>query len=307
MAVLLLLALSSVLLGHVCAPWLARLRWPRRHPAPAIALWLAVLAGAVISATGLVAVAVFSPPGPGHRLIELAKNCTERHPHSGAVTAAVLSLVFFAGFSVAARVTTRRFRRTLTARRRHREMLGLVAHSTGELPDACVLDHPVPIAYCLPSRSRPIVVSSGALHVLDRNQLEAVLDHERAHLRGRHHLILSLTDAVSGIAPWAGTFRQARPALAQLVEQVADDAAARRHGGAAVSAALRSLAVIACPTATLGATGTGQEALAERLDRLDNPPLQEHGRRVAWAGALLSTLLPVGIMAGWISVIALSC
>ena len=43
----------------------------------------------------------------------------------------------------------------------------------------------MPVAYCVPSRKRPIVVSSGALDQLEDTQLQAVLAHERAHLRYR--------------------------------------------------------------------------------------------------------------------------
>ncbi len=53
---------------------------------------------------------------------------------------------------------------------------------------AVVLDDPRPAAYCVPGRPGTIVLTSGALAVLDPAQLAAVLAHERAHLAGRHHL-----------------------------------------------------------------------------------------------------------------------
>ena len=48
-----------------------------------------------------------------------------------------------------------------------------------------VLDDPRPAAYCVAGRPAAIVVTSGALAVLDQPQLEAVLAHERAHLAQR--------------------------------------------------------------------------------------------------------------------------
>ena len=42
-----------------------------------------------------------------------------------------------------------------------------------------------PAAYCVPGRPATIVLTSGALAVLDPAQLTAVLAHERAHLAGR--------------------------------------------------------------------------------------------------------------------------
>jgi Zn-dependent protease with chaperone function len=302
-----LLILAAVLLGHVLGPWLAGQSWVRRYPGPAIALWLAALAGTVASVLGLVALAFFASPGPGHPIMEWARRCLSGHTHQGTSLAALLSLPLIVALAIAVRVAVRRFRVTIATRRRHREMLQLVTRDGNGLDDTRILDHPLPVAYCLPSRNRPIVVSSGALDLLDSRQLEAVLDHERAHLRGRHHLILALVDALAHTVPRAATFRHARTSLAALLEQAADDAAARRHGPEAVAGALRNLAVMACPSGALAAAATGSEALALRLDRLDHPADSSKGRRLAWAGAALSSLLPLAIITGWSAAIALAC
>jgi Zn-dependent protease with chaperone function len=49
------------------------------------------------------------------------------------------------------------------------------------------------LLYCVPGRLPTIVVTTGALAVLEPEQLAAVLAHERAHLAGRHHLLLAVT------------------------------------------------------------------------------------------------------------------
>ncbi len=186
-------------------------------------------------------------------------------------------------------------------------MLDLVATARTGLDDVCVLDHPLPIAYCLPVGERPIVVSSGTLACLDEPQLAAVLAHERAHLRGRHRLILTLVDAFGGVLPWSATFTQARTVLPALLEHAADDAAAGRFGHATVAQALRRLAVLPSPAGSLSAAPPRSDALAVRLDRLESGPCAVGGRRLAWASAAASAVLPFAILAGWVAAITLTC
>ena len=76
------------------------------------------------------------------------------------------------------------------ARRRQRALLTLLAHGDPKVPGALVVDYPTAAAYCLPGLRSKIVVSVGALELLGRGELAAVLAHERAHLRERHDLVL---------------------------------------------------------------------------------------------------------------------
>ena len=67
-------------------------------------------------------------------------------------------------------------------RRRHREQVDLLAERESGVH---VLDHAVPVAYCLPGMAHSrVVVSAAAMATLEPPQLAAVLAHERAHLRG---------------------------------------------------------------------------------------------------------------------------
>ena len=63
-----------------------------------------------------------------------------------------------------------------------------------------LIDDEHPAVYCLPGRRR-IVMTTGALRCLDARQLEAVLAHERAHLSGRHHLVLTFANALKDAFP----------------------------------------------------------------------------------------------------------
>jgi Zn-dependent protease with chaperone function len=132
--------------------------------------------------------------------------------------------------------------------------------------DAVVLDAPERVAYCVAGRPHTIVVTSAALAVLDERHLDAVLAHERAHLVGRHHLLLAVTRSLAAILPTVSLFSTGAVEVARLLEMCADDTAARAHGSATLLDALLSLCdVAAIPTGALGATGVGVLARAQRL------------------------------------------
>ncbi len=69
--------------------------------------------------------------------------------------------------------------RTLRARQRHRDLLDLLATPWPAVPRARVLDHPLPVAYCLPGLRSRLVVSAGVLDALDPPAVRAVLAHEQ--------------------------------------------------------------------------------------------------------------------------------
>ncbi|SFB62667.1 Zn-dependent protease with chaperone function [Amycolatopsis marina] len=132
--------------------------------------------------------------------------------------------------------------------------------------DAIVLDAPERLAYCVAGRPHTIVVTSGALDVLDDTHLRAVLAHERAHLTGRHHLLLATTRGLTAALPRVALFTAGATEIARLLEMCADDAAARSHGPQTVLGALLTLSGVASlPAGALGATGVGVVARAERL------------------------------------------
>jgi Zn-dependent protease with chaperone function len=94
---------------------------------------------------------------------------------------------------------------------------------------ALVVDSERRGVYCLAGPPQTIVMTRAALDALDSAELAAVLAHERAHLRGRHHQILALTAALSTMLPRVRLFNQGASEIARLLEMCADDSAARRH------------------------------------------------------------------------------
>src|SRR5581483_3535026 len=101
-------------------------------------------------------------------------------------------------------------------------------------------------------------------------QLQAVLAHERAHLRCRHHLMLAAAAALARAFPRVPLFAQAGPELGVLAEMAAD-AAARRHGPDHLAKALVILARAGTRPAALAAGGP---AAIARIQRLLAPPRQ---------------------------------
>ncbi|MEV5747133.1 M56 family metallopeptidase [Actinoallomurus sp. NPDC052308] len=304
------LGVVTVALALGAGPLLSRSAWCQRIPRIAALAWLGALAGALAALVGVVVLVSTGQHGLVHRAAEWAANCWHHHDGSGGPAAYALNVALLVSAVLATCVTVNRYRRTVAQRRRHQEALQFVVRLPGDIDDVCVLDHPVPVAYCVPSRKRPIVVSSGALDQLDDVQLEAVLAHERAHLRYRHHLFLTAVDALAAALFWLPTFRHARRCLPLLLEMTADDVAARQCGRRTVAMALRKLTIAPSPLGGLAAHSGDRSELDRRLARLETPPLvvdEARLRRLTWVTAMSSVALPTLISAGWLASLPLFC
>jgi Zn-dependent protease with chaperone function len=175
----------------------------------------------------------------------------------------------------AAVVAAWRYGRRVNRARKQTRAHGQAARIVGRaLPgtDAVVLDDPRPAAYCA---AGTIVVTSGALGVLDDDQLAAVLAHERGHLRGRHHLLTLVLRGLTAAFPGVPLFTRGPAEVARLAEMSADDTAARTAGRPALITALIAIA-------------TGQAA------RIADPeiPDQPAERPLIPGGVLSNGLLP---------------
>jgi Zn-dependent protease with chaperone function len=294
-----LLFYAALLLG-AGAPALARARWPGRAPRLAIAAWLALTGSAVVSvALGGLALVV-----PTMRvsasLAQLLAACVmalrAQYAHPGGAALAGAGAVL--ALAVTARVcwcTAGTLARAVLARRRHRRRLRLVGRRDGR-PGALVVDHAEPAAWCLPGTGGPVVVTTAAVDVLDQAQLTAVLAHERAHQRGRHHLLVSLAGSLAAAFPRVPAFRAGHEQVARLVELLADDAAAAASPRLTVAEALLALGAPA-PAAALGAGGSGMAARIRRLIAAPAPL----GRAATAAGLLTVTAVlafPLVLLAG---------
>ncbi len=146
--------------------------------------------------------------------------------------------------------------------------------ATAGLPAATgirVLPHAEPIAFAVPGRPGHVVVSRGALDLLDTQERAAMLAHEQAHLRYNHHRFVRVGDiAAAAVPPLKPLSRR----LQFATERWADEESARAVGDRKVVA--RAIIKIAlarstpAPAGALGITGSGVPARVDAL--LEGPP-----------------------------------
>lgn len=187
-------------------------------------------------------------------------------------------------------------RRTRRQTRAHAETARIVGRRLAPGNPIVVLDDSRPVVYCLPGRPSTIVLTTGALTVLDDAQLAAVLAHERAHLAGRHHALLTLTAGLTASFPAVPLFAQGSVRVATLAEMCADDAAARHSGRPALLAALLTIGTgQAVPTTALAATAG---AISTRVQRLIDPPRQARQARnqIALVAVLAVLIVATGLV-----------
>jgi Zn-dependent protease with chaperone function len=292
----------AVLLLSAGASGLARARWVDRAPRLAVAAWLALTSSAAASvALGGLALVV-----PTMRvsadLAGLLAACVmalrARYAHPGGAALAGAGAVL--GLAVIARVTwctAGTLARAALARRRHRRVLAMAGRRDGRL-GAIVLDHHEAAAWCLPGAGRQVVLTTAALGALDEVQLGAVLAHERAHQRGRHHLLVSLAGSLAAAFPRVRAFRHGHEQVVRLVELLADDAAAATSPRLKVAEALLALAAPA--PAGAAALGAGGSVTAARIRRLIAAPAPLGRPRAATGLTAVAALaaFPILVLAG---------
>ena len=188
--------------------------------------------------------------------------------------AGLLGVTVLAGLALAG--AGWRLSRVLLRRRacthRHAQQARLVGRQVAALPGTVILDAPERVAYCVAGRPHTIVVTSAAIDALDDRRLAAVLAHERAHLAGRHHLLVAFTQGLATVLPRVRLFTTGATEIARLLEMCADDDATRVHGPRTVLDALLALSgVTTLPHGALGATGVGVLARARRLAEPPRP------------------------------------
>jgi predicted transcriptional regulator/Zn-dependent protease with chaperone function len=192
--------------------------------------------------------------------------------------------------------------RRRTERRRHRLLIRLAGGRRPDVP-AVVLDCPGPAAYSVAGRRPEVVVTSGAVDLLTGPQLGAVLAHERAHLRRRHHRWALAAALVAEVMPVVPLLREAPARVGRLLEMDADEHAADHHEPRVLASALVTVTSAGGHTAAVpggatpivgrprgaGATGAGAEALA-RVHRILRPPDRLPRRRAAITRAAVVAL-----------------
>jgi Zn-dependent protease with chaperone function len=298
------------LLGYAaCASWcvpalLAPLTRRGVSVRAGLAAWLTAMASVLVSAAVAIEFSFRTVAADWPQLTQAL--C--RSVAGGACTPAVYgSVLYQAGVIVLAAALAlagvaaawrygRRVQRSRAQTRSHARAALLVGHAIAGQARTVMLDDPRPAAYCVAGRPAAIVVTSGALAVLDPPQLRAVLAHESAHLAHRHHALATVTRGLAAAFPGVPLFTRGAAEVARLTEMAADDTAARASGRPALVTALIAIATGAAVSSTgslgaalpTGAMAAAARAVPDRVERLLRP--SSPARSAAFAAALTLTL-----------------
>ncbi|MFD1827335.1 MULTISPECIES: M56 family metallopeptidase [Mumia] len=276
----LLLGLIGLALAQPVPAVLARMEWPYRAPRAAVVLWQALALAAILAVVGaglsaslwLVVHEGAPNPEPGAWRVAL-------HVAFLALTLVVVFRTAWSMVSVTLEVRA--------VRRRHRTLVDLVASRDASRRSVRILDTSEPFAYCLPGMDARVVLSRGTVASLDPSELDAVLAHERAHLRARHDLVLDAFTALHRAFPRVLRSEAALASTRVLVELLADDHARRASGTTPLARALVKIGTRPAPAGALGATTT----LVRRIERLEE---ERPGRREAVACYVMAAVVVVG-------------
>jgi hypothetical protein len=142
-----------------------------------------------------------------------------------------------------------------------------------EEPDVWIVPDPRPRAFCAGLWRPRIYVTSGALDVLEPDELRAVVAHEACHRARRDPLRFALAQVLGEAAFFLPALRRLGERYRALAELAADEAAVRACGGDRAPLA-RALLALAGPLhgAPDGSAGLGIEP--ERVDGLMGRPLR---------------------------------
>ena len=293
---LLVLSVALLLLGpRVIARWTSGARSPLASlVAWQLASWL--LVGTALLAAALLAVPSLAAAGRLPASVESCLAVLRDLPNPAdsvvlqVVAGAVLACAVLRLLGCALRSAVGNHRQ----RARHRTLLCLVGRPDAALGAHIVID-PAAIVYCLPGHGGRVVFTSGAVDKLSPAQRAAVLAHERAHLRGRHHLLIASASVLSRSFPRVTLFSKAFEQTTRLVEMRADDLASRGHGRRPVAEALLALTDMTSSPAVLAASAVTTE---DRIVRLLADPPPHPASRLAHTHRAVGAALAASVLAG---------
>lgn len=274
-------------------------RWPNRAPRTALLVWQATALSGTLALIGLTLSIGLAPYHRGviPAMFEFANDAATLtlRAETGTVHIALVMVgTVLAGWLLLALI--RSAIEGTAVRKRHRALLHLLARPDTPIKGVFTIDHPLVVAYCLPGVRSSIVISSGTLDLLDKAQLDAVLEHERAHAREHHDLVLlpfvALTRAFARWTP----IRRAEDAVRHLIELRADDRAAHHTDPHTLADALDKFTAATCGRAPIGSM-SATDNTEPRIGRLRAPrnPRRPHLQLLAAATALTLASTPLSL------------
>lgn len=286
-------------LGWVVDIFLTRSAWVTRSPRAALHLWHASVVGFLLGVAGSLVVVehdvlehslmwlLHADKG----LLHLAYSGSNQVDELWNVSILLLAATTTLFICVAAKKISTAGRE----RSAHRVMATMQpSQESPNLNGVSLVDHAAAAVYCVPGRrgENRILVTSGAYSLLTPDQLSAVIEHERTHLRHRHHGAIMFADIVHTLLGWSGVLRHYPQQVRRLSEMVADDCAAKRWGDRAVATALLKMCTVSTPEQGHNLVAMTGADPAERIRRLladsRSPNVGPFPRLVSVAAATLA-------------------
>lgn len=297
----LLLVTYAAIAGTLGAGWLRDARWPSVAPRLAIATWQALAMSVLLSLSAAGLALAISFPHVNADLARLFNLCATNLQHSYASPGGTLTAVLGLGlFMTLLGRSTWCLAQAFVVDRRERSARVAALDLVGQrdvVPGALVLEHEAPYAFCVGGRHHRIVLTSGLIATLGPGEIDAVLAHEHAHIRQRHHAALVACRAIFGtLTPIFPAFRRTMPLVRLYAELSADDGARRQVGNKPLRKALATLACLPAPAGTLAASASDVET---RLTRLTDRPgrLPFGASAMASAGIAAAIVVPLALAA----------
>jgi beta-lactamase regulating signal transducer with metallopeptidase domain len=281
----------ALLTGTMAVGWhvpglLRRVDLRRRDPVLLIVAWLLSIAGVVLAAAAFVAMLLLPDHGPAARVFAAIHDSWAVLEHGAPPEVeeltGLLGVMVLVALALRIAIVAVRGSRQRAHRRRANLAVLQVAGRRGDSNDVLWLAHDQPLAFSMTGRPGVVVATEGLTRHLHEDAVAAVLAHERAHLTGRHHLLVAMAQALRTTLPFVPLFRQAPAAIQDLVELAADVSAVRTCGPAAVRSALLTVTRHSTPGTSLAMAQHAVDLRLERLRTPAHPPSRAH-RAIAYA------------------------
>ncbi|OLZ50173.1 M56 family metallopeptidase [Amycolatopsis keratiniphila] len=273
------LLLGVLIVGWCSPPVLARFGTPQGSPAAAITWWLMTSIGLLVSTVGGVLLLALPGHGPADQITRLIDACLSTISHDGipsldlVVGGTAGTLLTFALIRLLSSSIRRRRRRN-QLHERHLDALRLTGSRPSDRVRTLWLPHEHPIAYSLGGRRAMIVASDGLRTRLTPAELRAVLAHENAHVRSRHHLLTGCADVLGRTLHFVPLMRELPKAIGLFVELAADRTAAAECGAGPVRSALLTIGATGGPKKALAMSGGDTSIRISRLEDRQRLPLR---------------------------------
>lgn len=283
---------TAALIGLLGPRYLHRTVSPGFRPGLALTGW--ITSSLVVAGSAVAGAVLLSMPhnASADSLIGMTTACINTGEHVWETVLRLSGTVVVLGATVRTLfVAVRRSRQDAVRRHEHLSLLRFVGHGEPDDPSLYWLPESTPVAYSVGGREGAIVATTG-LAGLEPTTRAAILTHERAHLRGRHHRLVLLVEVLARALPFVPLFRAAPPAVRVLVELAADATAARSCGCDGVRDALRAVTADFAPPASLAMSRDAVELRLRWLDPERGAACSGTRHRAGYAAAALASLSP---------------